>query len=152
MDLSVAAQDFPKIVSKLLWGTTQIRFDIYEAGQSERAWTYPPVPGKDGYIGPAASWVGSGNPQIPIFNPAQYNFDETFTYPETNVPRSILTSTDEHWWFGKLGNGSYVVPGTYTVRFAVLRPFGNPRHADNWSVYRPTSGLPQFTVTGRPQR
>jgi hypothetical protein len=65
------------------------------------------------------------------------------------VYRSVATSEFEHWWFGKLANGTQIEPGKYTIRFAVLKPFGNPYNADNWDVYRPDSGLPQIEVTGK---
>jgi subtilisin family serine protease len=146
-DLSVGAQDFPKIFLKLIWGSTQIRWDIYKAGFSERSWTYPPVVGENGYVGSAASWVGAGS--VSVFNPATSDPDDTFTYPLTNSVRNTATSASQHWWFGKLGNGSQIEPGTYTFRFAVLKPFGNPKNADNWDVYRPTKDLPQFEVTGK---
>ncbi|KAL0933866.1 subtilase [Colletotrichum truncatum] len=142
-DLSVEAQDFPKIFQKLLWGTRQTRWDIYEAGWTERKWTYPPVVGENGYIGSAASWVGSGD--VAVFDPATYDPNETFTYPITDVSRNTATSYHEHWWFGKLGNGTQIAPGNYTIRFAALRPFGNPEHADNWDVYK----TPQIQVLGK---
>ncbi|KAF6809557.1 subtilase [Colletotrichum sojae] len=142
-DLSTGAQDFPKILQKLFWGTRQTRWDIYEAGWTERQWTYPPVVGENGYVGSVASWVGSGN--VEVFDPEAYDADDTFTYPITDVSRNTATSYNEHWWFGKLGNGSQIAPGTYTFRFAALRPFGNPTHADNWDVYK----TPQIEVLGQ---
>ncbi|GKT51185.1 minor extracellular protease vpr [Colletotrichum spaethianum] len=142
-DLSIEAQDFPKIFQKLLWGTRQTRWDIFDASWTERQWVYPPVEGQNGYVGSVASWVGSGNVQT--FNPAQYDPDETFTYPITDVERSAAGLYNEHWWFGKLGNGSQIAPGEYQFRFAALRPFGNPTHADNWDVYK----TPKITVTGQ---
>ncbi|KEY70826.1 hypothetical protein S7711_08526 [Stachybotrys chartarum IBT 7711] len=147
MDLSLGVQDFPKILSKIIWGTTETRWDIYVASFSERSWVYPPVPGQNGYIGSVASWVGSGS--VSQINPEFDNPDDTYTYPETNTPRNTATSYYEHWWFGKLGNGTQIAPGNYTFRFAVLKPFGNPSIADNWDVYRPTSGLPQIQITGQ---
>jgi subtilisin family serine protease len=146
-DLSLKAQDFPKIFLKLIWGTTEVRYDVYEAGFSERSWVYPPVPGEKGYIGSAASWVGAGS--VPAFDPKLYDANETFTYPVNDVTRNTATTASQHWWFGKLGNGSQIEPGHYTYRFAVLKPFGNPKIADNWDVYRPTKDLPQIEITGK---
>ncbi|EXF86199.1 subtilase [Colletotrichum fioriniae PJ7] len=142
-DLSIEAQDFPRIFQKLLWGTRQTRWDIYEAGWTERQWVYPPVEGQNGYIGSAASWVGSG--EIQTFDPAQYDPNDTFTYPITDIYRNAGATYHEHWWFGKLGNGTQIAPGNYTLRFAALRPFGNPTHADNWDVYK----TPQIQITGQ---
>lgn len=46
-DLSLDAQDYPKIISKLSWGTTELRWDIFEANWPERKWVYPPVVGQN---------------------------------------------------------------------------------------------------------
>ncbi|KAG9251869.1 subtilase [Emericellopsis atlantica] len=144
-DLSVDAQDFPKIVSKNVWGTRQVRWDIFEAGWRERNWKYPPVEGENGYIGSVASWVGSG--QVDFFDPNVDDADETFTYPLTDLIRNAQTTSVQHdfWWFGKLGNGSQIEPGKYTMRFATLKPFGDPYAANNWAVYQ----TPQIEVTGK---
>ena len=85
---------------------------IFEEGWSERQWSYPPVPGQNGYIGSVASWVGSG--QVSVFNPALYDPDETFNYPLTDIYRNTPTGYFEHWWFGKLANGSQIATGNYT--------------------------------------
>ncbi|KAK2022798.1 subtilase [Colletotrichum zoysiae] len=142
-DLSIEAQDFPKILQKLIWGTRQTRYDIFEASWTERQWVYPPVVGQNGYVGTAASWVGAG--QVQTFDPAQNDPNDTFNYPLTDVERDAAGSYHEHWWFGKLGNGSQIAPGEYQIRFASLRPFGDPTHADNWDVYK----TPKITITGK---
>ncbi|WYZ33837.1 hypothetical protein EsH8_I_000113 [Colletotrichum jinshuiense] len=133
-DLSTAAQDFPKIFSKIKWGTKEVRWDIYESGfEEKRDWEYPPVPGRRGYIGSATSWTGAGS--ISTFNPARHNADDTFALPETDQARNALTTggfTTSYWWFGKLANGTYIVPGNYTMRFAVLIPFSNPENDNSW--------------------
>ncbi|CAH0047793.1 unnamed protein product [Clonostachys solani] len=143
--LSVSEQDFPKIYAKIKWGTSQIRWDIFEAGWNERNWKYPPIPGENGYIGPAASWVGAG--QVSYFNPAWYDPNETFTFPEYNLFRNAQTTNSYHefWWFGKLGNGSQIELGKYTMRFAALKPFGNPEVSDQWDVFQ----IPNIEVRGK---
>ncbi|CAI6088118.1 unnamed protein product [Clonostachys chloroleuca] len=147
-NLSNRIMDYPKIYTKFIWGTTEIRWDIYEEGFSERSWKYPPVVGEDSFIGSVASWVGSNNGWP--FRLGTDDPDETYTYPETNIIRATSLSWGrQHWWFGKLGNGSQIAPGNYTMRFAALKPFGNPFNADNWDVYRPTGGLPKIEVTGQ---
>lgn len=89
---------------------------IYESGfEEKRDWEYPPVPGRRGYIGSATSWTGAGS--ISTFNPARHNADDTFALPETDQARNALTTggfTTSYWWFGKLANGTYIVPGNYT--------------------------------------
>jgi hypothetical protein len=87
---------------------------IFEAGWKERQFKWPLVPGENGYIGPVASWVGAG--QVSNFNPSFYDPDETYTYPRRDLFRNAQTTQayHEHWWFGKLGNGSQIEPGKYT--------------------------------------
>jgi hypothetical protein len=82
--------------------------------QKERQWKWPLVPGENGYIGPIASWVGAG--QINYFDPRRADPNETFTYPVRDLTRNAQTSMayHEHWWFGKLGNGSQIEPCNYT--------------------------------------
>ncbi|WQF80684.1 Putative peptidase S8/S53 domain, immunoglobulin-like, peptidase S8, subtilisin, His-active [Colletotrichum destructivum] len=141
-------QDFPIIYSKLIWGTKEVRWDIYEAGWTERRWEYPPVPGRNGYIGPATSHVVAGS--VSYFDPNVYDPDDTWTYPKIDLYRNAQTQASYHefWWFGKLGNGSQIELGNYTMRFATLKPFGNPKAADNWDVFQ----TPQIQVTGKYER
>ena len=77
----------------------------------ESQWTYPPIPGKGGFIGPVASWVDSGD--FWAFDPDTYDPNNTFTYPITNQYRSLAGRYYEHWWYGKLGNGSQIAVGNY---------------------------------------
>ncbi|EFQ27279.1 subtilase [Colletotrichum graminicola] len=146
-DLSSAAQDFPKIFMKIKWGTREVRWDIYESAFEEgRDWEYPPVPGRRGYIGSATSWTGSGSSSS--FNPARHNASDVFAMPERDVARNALTTggfTTTYWWFGRLADGNVIGPGNYTMRFAVLIPFADPRDANSWK------GLTtQFTVLPKP--
>ncbi|KXH33040.1 serin endopeptidase, partial [Colletotrichum simmondsii] len=146
LDPSVA--DFPIIYSKLIWGSKEVRWDIYEAGWTDRQWEYPPVPGQNGYIGPATSHVVAGS--VSYFDPTRYDPDDTWTYPQVDLYRNAQTQASYHefWWFGKLGNGSQIELGNYTMRFATLKPFGNPAAADNWDVFQ----TPQIQVTGKYER
>ncbi|KAJ3956042.1 hypothetical protein N0V92_007407 [Colletotrichum tropicale] len=122
--------------------------DIYEPGWTERQWEYPPVPGKNGYIGPATSHVVAGS--VSYFDPDVYDPDDTWTYPEVDLYRNAQTQASYHefWWFGKLGNGSQIELGNYTMRFATLKPFGNPQASDNWDIFQ----TPQIQVTGKYER
>lgn len=144
-NLSVAEQDFPKIYSKLKWGSTEVRWDIYEAGWFESSWTYPPIPGVNGYIGPATCWLDVDSTSV--FDPALYSPNDTFTFPDREVFRNAQTTLayHEYWWFGKLGNGSQIELGNYTMRFATLNPFGDPASAGDWSVFQ----TPQIQVLGK---
>ena len=44
------------------------------------------------------------------FDPDFMDKDDTVAFPLTRVPRGQGT----YWWFGKLANGSYIAPGTYS--------------------------------------
>ncbi|TDZ38013.1 Subtilisin E [Colletotrichum spinosum] len=133
-DLSTGVQDFPKIFSKIKWGTKEIRWDIYNADFDDaRDWQYPPVPGQNSYIGSATSWTGAAGSST--FNPARHNANDTFALPVTDQGRNALTTggfTTSYWWFGKMADGSYIAPGNYTMRFAVLLPFADPTDHANW--------------------
>ncbi|KAK1991893.1 subtilase [Colletotrichum falcatum] len=146
-DLGSAAQDFPKMFMKIKWGTREVRWDIYECGFEEgRDWEYPPVPGRRGYVGSATSWTGAGGSSS--FNPARHNASDVFALPDKYVARNALTTggfTTSYWWFGRLADGRVVGPGDYTMRFAVLIPFADPKDAGSWK------GLTtKFTVLPRP--
>lgn len=144
-DLSVGAQDFPKIYNRLAWGSREVRWDIYEAGWTERRWQYPPVVGENGYVGSATSYSSASS--VPVFNPAIHNPDSTYSFPLYNVARNAENTNQQSvfYWFGKLANGTQIAEGRYVFRFAVLKPFGRPEAADNWQVYR----TPEITVTGQ---
>ncbi|OLN97165.1 Subtilisin DY [Colletotrichum chlorophyti] len=127
-NLTLGVQDFPKIYHNIIWGTRELRWDIFGQGWTERQWVYPPVVGENNYVGSGAYWVGSG--QAPFFDPSAWDADDTLSYPKTNLARSNFNF--ENWWFGKLANGSQIAVGNYTLRYAALKPFGNPSHSDNW--------------------
>ncbi|KAK1964913.1 subtilase [Colletotrichum sublineola] len=130
-NLSLDSQDFPKVYHSIIWGTRELRWDIFGAGWTERQWVYPPVVGENGYVGSGAYWRGSG--QAPDFDPSMWDPEETLSYPKINQARGNFAV--ENWWFGKLANGSKIAIGNYTLRYAALRPFGNPSHSDNWATF-----------------
>ncbi|KAM0321539.1 hypothetical protein ACHAQA_010029 [Verticillium albo-atrum] len=143
---NLTAQDFPIIVAGVGWGTRQLRYDIFAKGWKERAWTWPLVPGKNGYIGSGTWWVGMG--QVPKwFDDQGWNPDETTDYPLINTVRAAGMpgyDKNEYWWFGKLANGTKIADGEYVLRFAALVPFGQPGVANNWDAWT----VP-FKVTGQ---
>ncbi|KAI9164185.1 subtilase [Paramyrothecium foliicola] len=138
-DYSDAELDFPRIVTRLKWGSAQIRWDIFESDWTERKWSWPLTPGKNGYVGTVHGLDKStGSVDYP---------NVTVTFPVVWVNRNADTSENqlyhEYWWpEGKLGDGSQIKPGNYTMRFAALNPFGVPENADNWSVFK----TPKITV------
>ncbi|KAF4774819.1 subtilase [Colletotrichum scovillei] len=133
-ELASGIQDFPMMFMKVKWATREVRWDIYETDFDEaRDWEYPPVSGQRGYIGSATSWASAG--KTSSFNPARHNASDTFSFPETDVARNALTTggfTTAYYWFGKLGDGSVMAPGNYTMRFAVLLPFADPQLSESW--------------------
>jgi hypothetical protein len=144
-DLSVGVQDFPKLYNRLVWGSREVRWDVYEAGWRERQWQYPPVVGQNGYVGSVAAWASAAS--VDVFNPAIHNPDATFSFPIGNLPRNAENANTQsrYYWFGKLANGTQIANGRYVWRFAVLKPFGRREAADNWEVYR----SPEIEVTGK---
>lgn len=88
---------------------------IYEAGFAEKDCEYPPVVGRNGYLGAVAPWGKSDGHSS--YNPNLGTSNETFSIPVFDVTRNALVTggyTTSYWWFGKLANGSYIVPGEYT--------------------------------------
>jgi hypothetical protein len=95
--------------------------------------------------------------EVSAFNPGFDNSSDTISFPLSDVYRSSVDVYDtEYWWLGGLGNGSQIANGNYTyvfqllplasrlkvstlttccsLRFAVLAPFGDRTHSDNWDV------------------
>ncbi|KAH8879495.1 subtilisin-like serine protease [Thozetella sp. PMI_491] len=141
-DLNYFRQDFPKIYADFQWGVSQLRWDIFEPGWKESKWSYPPVVGENGYIGAATYWLYSD--YYANFNPATMDKEDTVPFPLIDLDRTgqYHYYSQGFWWFGKLGNGSYISPGNYTMRFAGLIPFSDPDHSDNWHIWK----TPEITI------
>ncbi|KAH8586559.1 putative minor extracellular protease vpr [Bisporella sp. PMI_857] len=140
-DLSVTAQDFPNLYTRLNYATTELRWDIFDSKWSERDWKYPPVVGQAGYVGSATSWAKA--PMKSVFDPSVDDANDLTALPLKNLPRDIVGLYGvELWWLGRLANGTQIAPGKYKMRFAALIPFGEPTRSDNWDVF-PT---PEFDV------
>jgi len=115
-DLSVAMQDFPRVYANWQWGVRQVRWDILEAGWTERRWgaQYPPVLGQDGYLASVAFFADSGGSNY-HFDPDTMDANYTVAFPIDFMYRSAPTIyAPEFWWLGKLANGSQIAPGKYT--------------------------------------
>ncbi|KAM5343547.1 hypothetical protein ACJ41O_012084 [Fusarium nematophilum] len=140
-DLDTEVNDFPSVYSRLLFATTELRWDIFEAGWNESEWKYPPVVGKAGYLGSTTSWAkatASGT-----FNSTEGDVDDLISLPLNNLPRDVTGQFGTAlWWLGRFANGSQIVPGTYEMRFAALFPFGNPELSEDWDVFK----TPTFKV------
>lgn len=46
-NLTSMAQDFPKFNNWLIWGSRELRWDIFDGEYTEAEWTYPPVIGEN---------------------------------------------------------------------------------------------------------
>ncbi|KAK1248218.1 hypothetical protein MKX08_006438 [Trichoderma sp. CBMAI-0020] len=120
--------DFIELSARLNYPCVHLRWDIFDTYWTENRWQYPPVVGKFGYIGSAATMKDADT--FWYFDPSRMDKDDTISFPQLRVPRGYA----KHWWFGKLANGSHIAPGNYTFRFAALRPYGNPNISDHWDI------------------
>nr|XP_036576684.1 subtilisin-like protease [Colletotrichum truncatum]KAF6783459.1 subtilisin-like protease [Colletotrichum truncatum] len=141
-NLSVAAQDFPIFRFSLLVKTRELRWDIFEANYTEALWSYPPQVDINGYVGSATAYRNAddlwyGQP----FDPATSNAQDVLPFPMYDTTKSL--SIQDFPWFGQLANGAQIGNGKYRMRIASLAPFGNPKKADDWWVYK---DLPLLTV------
>ncbi|ORY70252.1 peptidase S8/S53 domain-containing protein [Pseudomassariella vexata] len=136
-NLSRDAQDFPKLSAQFAWGTEELRWDIFDANYTESAWTYPPVPGQNGFVGSATSWNGTATTNW--FDPSIASEDDIFSFPLYARPRRRM---DRYYWLGRFADGSDIVPGVYNFRIAALKPFGEPKVAEDWDIWE----TPQITV------
>ncbi|KAM0324609.1 hypothetical protein ACHAQA_007997 [Verticillium albo-atrum] len=153
-DLSLGkptSQDYPKVFTSFSFGCDELRWDIYESGWDESRWTYPPVVGENGYVGAATSFRDSLRHNY--FDPSVHNKEDTIAFPIRALSRSIQSGgsalgVDRHkfFWLGKLANGTYIAPGTYTMRFAALRPLGLREKSNDWDIWE----TPEITVLPLP--
>ncbi|KAL0932814.1 serine endopeptidase [Colletotrichum truncatum] len=130
-NLTRAAQDFPKLRTRLAWGTRELRWDIFDAQYTEANWSYPPVVGEKGYVGSATSWNGTASTNW--FIPGEDSEDDIFSFPRYNEPRGRY---GDYFWLGRFANGSQVLPGSYNFRIAALKPFGAPEVAEDWDIWK----------------
>ncbi|TFB06704.1 hypothetical protein CCMA1212_000331 [Trichoderma ghanense] len=122
--------DFMELSARLDYPCFHLRWDIYTAYWTEPHWEYPPVVGVSGYVGAAATMRDADT--FWYYDPSRMDKEQTAAFPMLRVPRGYA----KHWWFGKLANGSHIAPGNYTLRFAALRPYGNPNISDHWDIMR----------------
>ncbi|OBS22133.1 hypothetical protein FPOA_08469 [Fusarium poae] len=124
--------DFIEIGGRLSYACHNLRWDIFEQGWTESLWTYPLRVGEFGYIGSATTMRDAE--EFWFFDPTVNDSNDTIPFPLKRESRGFHV----FWWFGKLANGTRIAPGNYTMRFAALRPYGNPNISDHWDImYRP---------------
>ncbi|KAI1846594.1 hypothetical protein JX266_007167 [Neoarthrinium moseri] len=129
-NLSMSSQDFPKLNTMLVWGSEELRWDIFDGDYTEADWVYPPVIGQNGYVGSATAW--NGTDASSWFNPDINNEDDIFSFPLYDKPRD---DWGRFFWLGRYANGSQIQPGSYKFRIAALRPFGVPTIAEDWDIW-----------------
>ncbi|CAI6093329.1 unnamed protein product [Clonostachys chloroleuca] len=125
---NVRPYDFVELSARLRYPCSHLRWDIFSRYWDERSWVLPTIPGENGYIGSATTFRDAD--MFWYFDPKRMDKEDTIPFPIMRVPRGY----GSYWWFGKLANGSYIRPGNYTMRFAALRPYGNPNLTDHWDV------------------
>ncbi|CAI4215533.1 unnamed protein product [Parascedosporium putredinis] len=121
----------PQLAVELLYGTRELRFDFFEDGWTESNWVYPPVVGQNGYIGSALDNWEVLTRQTPTHR---------YKFPMTNYARSPTRAVEDFTsrffsWQGEFTDGSWIQPGTYKIRVAALRPFGDPCQTEDWDVW-----------------
>ncbi|EGU82523.1 hypothetical protein FOXB_06960 [Fusarium oxysporum f. sp. conglutinans Fo5176] len=127
-NIDIDASDFIEIGGRTSYACDNLRWDIFEQGWSESLWTYPPRVGRHGFIGSATTMRDAE--EFWFFDPTANDPNDTLPFPLKQQSRGFHV----FWWFGKLANGTRIAPGNYTMRFAALRPYGNPNISDHWDV------------------
>ncbi|KAK2036612.1 hypothetical protein LZ31DRAFT_483301, partial [Colletotrichum somersetense] len=135
-NLSYYDQDFPRLQIRLRYGAQILRWDIFESDWEEKSWgTYPPVPGKGGFIGMAATW--DNEKHSVYFDPDFHDEFDLVRGPLTQLSRDDYNySPYQAWWLGRFADGHKIQPGNYSMRIAALSPFGDPANSDHWDIWR----------------
>ncbi|KZW01273.1 subtilisin-like protein [Exidia glandulosa HHB12029] len=143
----LAKQDYPSFFAAIKFGTKEWRLDVYEPGFTEAQWEYPPQVGKKGYVGAATTF---NEVDHPVFVPGEDDPTDVSPFPLRNLYRNggLAPTQREFWWFGSLANGSDIANGQYHLRFATLRPFGNPKLSADWTVWN-NERLPAVVTVNR---
>jgi subtilisin family serine protease len=142
-DVWGSEEDWPRLTLQLKWGTAELRWDIYEPGFNESMWEYPPVVGRNGYLGSATNYAGSYSGD---FNRSD-SPELLESYPLTHINRNGIITAYRHtlFWFGRFANGTQIEPGQYDMRIAVLKPFGDRSFSKDWDVM----DTPTISILGK---
>ncbi|KAL0939944.1 serine endopeptidase [Colletotrichum truncatum] len=145
-DLGRYVHDYFRVYATFRYGCSELRWDIFEPGFEESQWKYPPVVGKDGYVGSATNFIYADS--LGYYSEDIHTPDDVVPFPIHVVTRNTKTSFPRHTyiWLGKLANDSNIAPGQYQMRFAALKPFGVPQEANDWDVFK----TPVITVLPKP--
>jgi hypothetical protein len=101
--------DWPTLTIQLKWGTKELRWDLYEPGYNESMWEYPPVVGRNGYLGSATNYAQSSGGYF------RNDVNNTVDFPITGLYRNGINLAYRHsfFWFGMMANGTQIEPGRY---------------------------------------
>ncbi|KAL5601109.1 hypothetical protein BROUX41_005924 [Berkeleyomyces rouxiae] len=139
-NLSLEAQDFPRLSAGMAFASREARWDVFEPNYDESLWVYPPTVGQNGYIGSIAFQSPSAFTGT-IYDPNAVYQESNRTFP-TDLARDTDVATGDNsgslnnfLWLGRLSNGSEISSGNYTLRFATLRPFGDRSDIGDWNIY-----------------
>ncbi|KAI6352781.1 hypothetical protein MCOR25_009297 [Pyricularia grisea] len=150
-DLNTTVRGYPVMFASFEYGISELRWDIFEANWTEDRWSYPPIEGKDGFIGSATSYSQPGriSPFI-YFDSATMQANDTFAFPLVDLVRSypLVTDSYQFWWLGGMADGSQIKSGRYTMRFAALRPLMDPAQSESWAVWP----VPEISVIREPSK
>ncbi|KAK1985218.1 subtilase [Colletotrichum cereale] len=138
-NLTREGQDFPQLSTRLVWGTLELRWDIFSENYTEAQWSYPP---SQNFIGSATSWAGASISAT--FDPSKDSVDDLISFPVFSQPRDREA---RYQWLGRLAQGSQIQPGRYKFRIAALRPFGNPERSQDWDIW-PTPTVTVLPLVG----
>ncbi|RSL59542.1 hypothetical protein CEP54_007251 [Fusarium duplospermum] len=111
----------------ILWSTREIGFDYVTKDWEPSDWVYPPVAGKN-------NWIGSVRTR-----PSGLN-NEIINFPLTNYPRVSGSFYVESQ--GYFANGSSIPDGEYRILGRAVRTFGDMNNLDDWQY----SLSPWFSV------
>ena len=102
------------------WGSREIRVDVVTADWTEDDWIYPPVAGKNRFVG---SIVTVGDVAYPSYFESRHNkFQPDTEHTQFN-------------WTGTVSDGlnqTQIKPGKYKFNMRALVVFGNPKLAEDW--------------------
>lgn len=102
------------------WGSREIRVDVVTADWTEHDWRYPPVTGKNRFVG---SIVTADNVTYP-------------SYFETRHNEFVADSEHTQFnWTGTVSDGlnqTQIKPGKYKFNMRALKVFGDPKRGGDW--------------------
>lgn len=101
VDLTLAMNDFPKLLTSLNHATRELRWDIFDVSWAEGDWQHPPIAGKSGYIGSATYYRARNGSYI---DPSTFDNITTTSFPIINLRRDrqyvffVPFFTRIHFW------------------------------------------------------